>query len=248
VRISARSLAHRKFAIVSSLAAGGVVSLAFAALAFAQADPGPKEPLPGPDSGLSDEERKELHEQGRQVSQQRHRAFVEEFVRLGRDPRELEQAPMMINTAGPRPTLAEAAAAAPLIVMGTVVEQRYEFDSTGFLNTVTTLRVENAIKGETIPEQIEITHPGGPEPMPDGHGVLVVAEAFPPVFVGESAFFFLRPSGGPHPERYVQQPVSGQYPIVDGRTKALDDNPFARDVDGLTVDEFSERVRSATSP
>ncbi|MBI2776287.1 MAG: hypothetical protein HYX57_03320 [Chloroflexi bacterium] len=190
------------------------------------------------EAGKSDAEKAKEFEQGRQAFQAKYEAWLADFVAQGRDPRKLQRVEMLATALDPQLDLSAAVAKASAIVAARV-------DSVEFLPSATsivTLSVTQTAKGDSV-KTIRILQAGGPAPDPNwGEDTLSFAESDPLLLPGDEAVLFLE---GPDSDGiYSVQSFTGSYAIKDGRPRALEGNPFAGQVDALTVDAFLAEVEA----
>lgn len=182
-------------------------------------------------------------------------ALAETLAAAWRDPAVAQRLPVQaldVDSATPAPTLQEAAAKATLIVHGRVTGVEFKAGNPG-VNTFVTLRVDDVLKGDDALASSDITvvQPGGPVNYPDEHGVvatqLLQFPADPILFPGAEAVLFLAPDSNEHGAFWSAWPTTSQYRVVDGVVQAVEGNPFASEVDGLSPDAFMDAVRHVTA-
>jgi hypothetical protein len=188
------------------------------------------------DAGKSDKQRASEYEQGRQAFQAKYDAWLADFVGKGRDARTLQRVEMLVTPVAPEPDLATAVGAASVVVAARVDSVEFRPSATA----VVTLTVTHTAKGNPT-TSIRILQAGGP--MPDaswGEGTLGFAASDPLLLPGDEAILFLE---GPDSDGiYSVQSYTGSYGITGGRLTALEGNPFAGQVDVLSVDAFLAEV------
>lgn len=188
------------------------------------------------DTGKSDEDRAKEYEQGRQAFQTKYEAWLADFVAQGRDPRNLQRAEMLATPVDPEPDLATAVAKASAVVAVHVDSVEFRPSAT----SIVTLSVSKSAKGDPA-KTIRILQAGGPAPDSSwGEGTLSFADSDPLLLPGDEAVLFLE---GPDSNGiYSVQSFTGSYAIKDGQLTALEGNPFAGQVELLSVDAFLAEV------
>lgn len=218
---------------VALLAAIALIGVGAAQLVLAQTSPPDRSlPVADPYAGLTDAEKQAAHEANTAGYQQRYADWLERFVALDIDPGTLERLTFHGRSVEPRATLAEAVGDADLIVHGAAENIAFEFHHMYPLASVV-FRVESSLRGDAAPgETIVVRFAGGPHPTsgdfrPD-EAFLIYDEAAPLLLPGMEALLFLqRAEGVPFkPGEYTPQNFTGVYLLEDGRTTALDGNPF----------------------
>lgn len=138
-----------------------------------------------------------------------------------------------------QPDLPSAIARARLIVVGEVTAVSFVAPQ----ETIVTLRVETTLLGESNAE-VQIAMLGGPFPNQDyKDGVFIYNPGSPVLLEGERALLFLEHY---RMNYYEVQNFSGFYRLDESETvRALEGNPFFRDIDGLTLDEVAALIRQA---
>jgi hypothetical protein len=145
---------------------------------------------------------------------------------------------LLIVDQPPYDTLPAAVAAADLIVSGRVTNDKFTVDG-----TFVTFTIDRTVKGKAPSTDISIFMSGGPQPDANiASGVLAVDEEAPVLLVGDQALLFLQHSTVN--DSYGVQPTSGWYKVASG-LEALDDNPFGKSLDGLTVDQAIAIIATA---
>lgn len=218
--------------IATALLAGGLI--------IAQAQPS------SPDSGLSDAERDALYNKLRVEGVGRHKAFVAEFVKDGRDPRKLEQIPLQAEYGSgvPLPSLDLAMEKADIAIRGTVARTAYQFDADGYLYTLVTVDVGQQFKGPAM-LSVTIRQSGGPNfSESEDHPYLMVLDGDAPLFVGDTAFLFLEEVDG---GLFETQPIVGQYRLENGVISADEGNPFSSAVSGMGAQQFADKIRALSA-
>ncbi|MEO8207581.1 MAG: hypothetical protein ABI598_01005 [Chloroflexota bacterium] len=190
------------------------------------------------DAGKSDEEKAKEYEQGRQAFQAKYEAWLADFVAQGRDPRKLQRVEMLATPVDPQPDLATAVATASTVVAARVDSIEFRPSAT----SIVTMSVTQAAKGDPA-KTIRILQVGGPAPDPSsGEGTLSFAESDPLLLPGDEAVLFLE---GPDSDGiYSVQSFTGSYAIKAGHVTALAGNPFAGQVDSLSLDAFLAKVEA----
>jgi hypothetical protein len=108
-----------------------------------------------------------------------------------------------------------------------------------------TVAVTQVFKGQAS-STITILQASHLEPLDNSQsqwqGVLIVdAYAAPLLLPGESVFVLLQS----YPEGLVQETVTGTYYVRSGQIQALDLNPFASQVNGLSAADFVTAIAKA---
>jgi hypothetical protein len=222
-----------------------IVSVLAAQLVFAQNPPSlPWTPV---DLGKSDQDIRARQQAGETVAEAKYRAWLDNFVASGQDPRSLERRPMDGGRAAPpKPNLATATLDAEAIISGVVEKADYSlgYYAKGFDGTIVTIRLDSVAKGALIQGQtMQVRMAGGPEPYQDyKDGYLAYAKEAPLLLPGDRAVLFLnRDTVG----EYEPHAFTGVYNIVNGQVRALDGNPFKQVTEGLTEAAFMTLIGTA---
>jgi hypothetical protein len=196
-----------------------------------------------PDAGKSDAERRQLHTDARANFDQKYRAWLDDFIKSGNDPRSLERIEISASYPEPLPDLDSAAKDAELIVRGVAKSVRFE----PYGGAYVTLEVQQTVKGNSASKEIVIHQAGGPMPWRDyKSGYLAVGENEWLLLPGEEALLLL--SSDRQPGTYRVQSFTGTYLVnAQRRVSALEGNPFAAELDNLPVDVASALVGNAAN-
>jgi hypothetical protein len=190
-----------------------------------------------PDRGLTTAQKEQKHRELRAAFEARYRTWFAAYVGRNPDVRSLQRRPMMATFLGVQPDLAKAVAAADAIVSGAA--RSIQFSADGGATVV--FSAQQVLKG-TVGPDVTIAMVGGPRPEPDFvTAYLAYADAAPLLLPGDRAILFLQRSGAPNV--YEVQSYSGYYRTEGGTVGALPENPFAKEVQGLSETAFVARVR-----
>ena len=173
---------------------------------------------------------------GRNEFHARYRAWLDEFIASGSDPRDLPQSPIMAYYMPPLTDLPSAIGEATSVVVGTASSVSFHHGG----GATVTFVVDRTLKGE-LGDSVTIEQGGGPMPNPDWEsGTLAYAENAPLLLPGDRAILLLEPADG---GAWWVQSFTGIYRIEGPVVRALDGNPFRGDVDGMPLETFVTRIQ-----
>ena len=193
-----------------------------------------------PEQGLSDNERRALHERLWNESQLNYAAWVECVTPLLNtiDLRSVPTYSQTIDFGPGQPALPDAVAKAELIVVGSVIG----FSPIPRGGTLTTLAVEETLKGSPA---ATVTYMQGSQisPTEDWTGVTVSEAPNEGLLVpGDRAVLLLQRNDE---GVYLVQHVSGWFRIVDGSVKANGYNDWSVSVNGRSEADFVQQLTAA---
>jgi len=193
------------------------------------------------DGGLTDAERAAKYGDLRRLSIEQRAQVLTDFLASGRPVKDLPRVPALASYYPPAGGLSEAAASAPLIVRGRVLDQRLVRDEAnpGRAQVVSTVAVASSAKG-TVASQVEVEQSGWPTLMPDGSYALVVFESDPVLTVGDDVIVFAERVDDRN-QRIVPEPFR-TLRIVDGRVNANNLSIEMQKLDGSEVSEVARQV------
>jgi hypothetical protein len=186
--------------------------------------------LPGdPEAGLSDAQRRAIHDQARADAA----AFVEHFMASGGDLRSLPRRHESSLATMPA-DLPTALANASVVVVGTVRSIEIT-PADGLPNAVVSITVERSIQGDPGP-QLDIVQLGGPAQTAGGGVELVDLEWSPLLLPGDRVLLIAEqfPSGA-FAGAFFPQPGTGIVYLVGGAAQPLPVSPAVDALTGLTV-------------
>lgn len=226
-------------AIVSVLAG---LALAAGVYAIASGGRSDEPKAQDPCQGLSSAQCQTLIASSQKEFETRLSQWLAQFNSPDADLSSLPKVPLSADYPPPYPTLAEAAKAADAIVVGTAQGVSFEPQ----WQASVTISVQQVIKGAP-PATLTLRQGGGPQPYLDWtSAVLAVADADPLLLPGDRALLFLK--AGAVTGSYEAQPWTGHYRVSDGgKVSALPQNPFASDVEGLSLNALAAKVQAAVS-
>lgn len=154
---------------------------------------------------------------------------------------------LQFSHAAPAASLEEALAKATLAVRGEV--QRVEFRKADpGVETLVTLKVAESLKGDAK-DIVTVVQPGGPVIYFDEHGdrtpQLLEFPGDTILFPGDEVVLFLVPNPNHAGAHWSAWPYTSQYRISGGAVTALDGNPFAADIAGMSPADLVARVTLA---
>jgi hypothetical protein len=200
---------------------------------------GPYKAVPvDPEASLSPAQRDALHAGAHAEND----AYLKAFVAAGRDPGTLSVIEIETYAAVPT-TLAGAAAAADLIVEGTVTKVDFAVNPSGGMPLATaTLQVGKTLKGSPPANPLTVMQLGGPVAQ-DGGGAMAELDVDPLLLPGDHAVVLLSWSSE---GTYRTVPGTGVVAILPAGWVAVDNgSPNADSINGLTLTDF-ERMLTAS--
>ena len=187
-----------------------------------------KGPFPNPDAGLSDSARNSVYASLRSAFDARYSAWVNSLDVSKIDLGVLPHHEMLVEVAPPEPSLASAKANADRIIVGKVGALKPTLNG-----TLVTLTVERTLKGPAS-ASITIRQTSGLRPSPDWASILIADSPGEPLLLpGNRVELLLQNTSDGVP---VIQSVSGTYFLTSTGVRALQLNPFASAVNGLSED------------
>lgn len=227
-------------ALALSLATAGGLSLSLARAAAGKATPsiGAATNPANPEAGMSDAEREAVHQQGTSAFQQRLTSWVNSLNLQNLNLHALPHVSMTASAVAGQPSLADAAAKADLIVVGTVslIHPR------AMSGTETTFTVDQTLKGTSVPT-VTFNQSGTLVPTPDWNGTTILDGPDGSLLLpGDSAVLLLRSDGA---GGYLIQSISGWYQVVDGLIQANGLSPWGKALDGQTESAFIQLIQAA---
>jgi hypothetical protein len=201
---------------------------------------GGKHPVADPDAGLTVDERLARHTAERLEFEKRITAWFESFDPASVDLRSLEHHERLSSYDDPAKDLDEAVSIADAIIVGSVVEVRFDRDG-----AVVTLDVDQALKGGPVMGTAVIRQASGVWPTPDWKGVFIVDAPNDPLLLpGERVVLLLNRISSPGADFEVQS-VTGHYRIASQAIIALEANPFRSLVHGESESAFARELAQA---
>jgi len=232
---------HMHRAALVLVAAAALAAIGFA-LAFVGGGRAP-DPRADPLAGATDAEKDAFFKAASANAEERSRAFIDEFVRLGRDPSRYERAGVMALVDPGAFTLPEAVEVAEVIVVGTVVAVSID-TSTASVWANVDMAITESVLGETG-ATFRFRQYGAP--ARDGVRTYIAQlDADPLLRPGDQALLILEEDG--HGSGvYRVMPWIGHYRIVDGRLQALEANPVKAEMDGRPLADAVAELRALSA-
>jgi hypothetical protein len=181
-----------------------------------------------PDVGRSDADRAMTIAQ----LKDRNAKWVEDFVSSGRDPRQLPVVQLETWSTGAS-SVADARSQSTVVVSGTVLSTTYTADPNNLTESVATVRM-NGIGRGALPETIQVDQVGGPAWSPTG-GELQELQGDPLLLPAQDVVLLLVPASSSS-DSYRTVYGAGVYWITGSGLRAPESNPFASEVNGLSVE------------
>lgn len=232
--------------IVSVIAVSSIIFVA----AVAGQSTGTKQQAPPPDpyQNGTTSERATAYTQGLQSHMARRAQFIQNFQASGQDPAKLPRIIKAASYVPPQPSLTDALKNADLVVDGTVTKVAFTPSQ-----TIATVQVSGTQKispaatsrlGGTQPTQVQVSLGYSVEPDPSyTTGKLVVPENEPVLLPGNRAKLFLRAENAGSTPQFSIQSWTGGYTIsANGTIVPVTGNPFASQIQGLSVAQFTSRI------
>lgn len=240
-------------ALIVALVALSAVGFAAAVTGQNTATPIPKTIPPDPDQNLTTSQRATAYTQGFRDHMARRTQFIQNFQASGQDPAKLPRITKAASYVPPQSSLAEALKNADLVIDGTVTKVTFSPTSV----TVATVQVNGLQKaspaavqrlGVAQPTQVQVALGYTVEPdLSYASARLVVPENEPVLLPGDRAKLFLQPAQSNSNGFYIQSWTGGYAINGSGNIVPVPGNPFASQVQGLTVAQFTSLVTSELS-
>jgi hypothetical protein len=191
------------------------------------------------DAGLTDAQRGQLYQSAAARGRQCYAAWVANLNLSTLPYTTLPHSGMMAMYSPPDgKSLSQGKANAILVVSGTV--QSIVPESTPF-GTNVKVAVTQVFKGQAG-NTITVNQGSHLEAQDNWRNIIIVDAANAPLLLpGESVFLFLK-SG---PEGFYQESFTGTYYVRDGQVQALELNPFASQVNGMSPADFIVAITNA---
>lgn len=214
----------------------------------------PKTPQPDPDQNKTTSERATAYTKQYQDSFARRARFIQDFQASGQDATKLPQVTKAASYVPPQPSLTEALKSADLVIDGTITKVTFTPSETiatvrvGALRKASVAATTRLGTAQPTEVQVELRYSPAPADSSYTNAVLVVAENEPLLFSGDRAQLFLQidPSGST-PKFSIQSFTGGYKVDASGAVTSGPGNPFASQVQGLNVAQFTSLVTSELS-
>jgi hypothetical protein len=199
-----------------------------------------KGPTVNPDAGRTDAERQAIYETMRANYEAHYAQWVGSIDLAKIDLSTLPHVAMNVQVVSGQPTLAAAISQADRVVIGTATSLQPTANG-----TLVIVQVSRTLKGPQT-QSVVIHQASGLRPTPDWRGVFIAdSPAEPLLLPGGRVELLLQnsPNGsanGSVSSALEIQSVSGMYYFTAGRARALELNPFAGEVDGLSEDQLAK--------
>jgi hypothetical protein len=228
----------RRFGRGSSVAilSGGTLVLAMVLGTQVIGQSGTKEVPANPEAGLTDAQRVAIHEAAHGANER----YLLEFIARHGDPHVLPVVEVESYGSGPL-TLSEAVAKAELIVEGKVLSVDYAVNPSGGLPlSIANVSVAKTIRGSDGNATVAVFQLGGPVAQ-DAGGGLAQLDIDPLILPGDHVVLLLTANGTTGSYRTV--PGSGVFQVSpDNSVSVSDGSPFAKEVNGLSVDALLVQI------